>query len=299
MTNIIQIINDYNIENTQTGKHSSAGWVNINCPFCNDKSFHGGFNLSEDWYNCWKCGTFSIPYVLAKILHLNKYQIQEILKQYNTHTQIINHLNKKKVKKHTVKSIEMIGEKPKKIHKQYLKNRGLNPNYIIDKYQITGTMNTPLDWKFRLVIPIFYNNKLISYQARDVTGNSKLRYKVLSPELSVLNNKHIFYGLEFAGSEKVAIVEGIFDQWKMGDNFIAAFGSNLTNQQIKLLTHFKQVFFLFDSDAIEKAKKYGKMLQALKNDIQVEVIDLELGNRDCGDLDPDEVRQIKKELRFF
>ena len=294
MFNAAAFCKDYNIDYEQT----KNGWVNINCPFCHDQSFHGGINIYGSYFNCWKCGGRNLHFLIKTLLLIHTNEAFSILNDYDFQSQIIQDLNDKK-KIQTVSKIDMIGEELKKKHIKYLENRGFDVDYLINKYKITGTLNYPFEFKYRVIVPIFYKGRLVSYQGRDITGKSDLRWNGLSPSESVIPYKYIFYAMQYSNYEQVGIVEGIMDQWKMGDGFICSFGTALTTKQLKLLLKYKRIFFLFDPGALDKAQKYAKILSSIKKDIEVEYIDLELGKKDPGDLNRDEVKHIRKELGFI
>jgi len=296
MFNAAQFCIDYNIDYSTD---ATNGWIGINCPFCNDHKYHGAININGGYFNCWKCGGFPLDKTIQKLLLLKRSEAIQIINEYDSHTALTRKLNNKKIEKVNVNKIDMIGGSLEKIHRKYLKSRGFNPDYLIDKYQITGTTISPPNYKFRIIVPIFHNGKLVSYQGRAIKKANPLRWKGLSPEKSVINYKHTLYGLQFTNNEQIGVVEGIADQWKMGDGFVCSFGTALTNHQLKLLSNYQKVFFLFDPGAQDKAKKYAKLLAGLKNDIEVECVDLELPNeKDPGDLDQGQVAEIRNELGF-
>ena len=204
----------------------------------------------------------------------------------------------KKEDKVRVKQLEMIGEPLRKEHKKYLIGRNFDPDFLEKKYKLTGTIYAPADFSYRLIIPIYYNRRLVSYQGRAITAKQDLRYKGLSPEKSVIPYKELLYGAEYAASH-IGVVEGIFDQWRMGDGFVCTFGTDLTDNQIKLLSMYERIYFLYDSDAIRKARNYAKLLKSLNSNIKIEVIDLQLQDRDPGDLTESESHYLRRELNFL
>ena len=82
MVNIIELYKDYNITYWTFDKNVKRGWVNIKCPMCGDKSNHLGFNLSAQYYNCWKCGYSSIEDILKEILSMSYAEVKELLDEY-------------------------------------------------------------------------------------------------------------------------------------------------------------------------------------------------------------------------
>ena len=53
---VVSVLRDLNIFFMDHGKNVTKGWVNVNCPFCHDPSWHLGINLSNNKISCWKCG---------------------------------------------------------------------------------------------------------------------------------------------------------------------------------------------------------------------------------------------------
>ena len=264
----------------------SGKWLNINCPLCGDTRYRGGIQIETGHYYCFKCGSHSLPYVLQKKLDFTQYQISKLLTRYESDlTPII------KTSKITgVQKIDLPGEALKKIHRKYLLKRNFDPDKIIKKYKITGTVQFQLNFSFRFIIPFFQKRNLVSF----------IGCNILSPSESVVPHNYTLYGQQFARGKQIAVVEGVIDQWNMGDGFVAVYGSTLSDMQLYLLAQYETVFFIFDSDALHKAKKYAQLLAGLNNKINVEFIDLELKNGyDGGDLAKDEVRYIRKELNFM
>ena len=292
MYNIQQLLNDYNIKYKTEGDN----WLNVECPICHHsgkRGYKGGFNTSG-YYHCWNCGGHDFKYVLSLLLNIKKHIVDELLNNYDYRYEVL----KNKKSNIIVKKIDLIGGELRPIHKKYLKNRGLNPKQIISKYGIKGTLHYPPAYRYRIIVPIFHNKKLISYQARAVNKEEKLRWKGLSPQSSVMNYKYTLYGIDDVIGDKIGIVEGIIDQWKMGNNFVCSFGMTMTDYQLKLLLNFNTIFFLFDNDALYKAKKYAKIINGLKNNVDIQVIDLEMKDKDPGDLSKKEVENIRKELKI-
>lgn len=273
-----------------------SGWVNIRCPLCDDRKKHGGIN-PQGYYHCWKCGGHELVYLVQRLLHIHKDEAEQIINSYDTHSQIVS--AKKAKQKHQSKIVQP-GDTLQASHRKYLATRGFKPSEIVRDYKVTGTIHSPREYKLRLVVPIYHNKRLVSFHARDITGEQALRWKVLSPEESVVHFKHTLYASDYSDSSQVGVVEGICDQWRMGKGFVATYGTALTSQQLKLLSFYDRVFFLFDPGAQDKANKYAKLLAGLKSNIQVEVIDLELPEEsDPAELTESEAKNIRNELGFI
>ena len=177
--------------------------------------------------------------------------------------------------------------------KAYLKARGFVPDAIIQEYGliITGTTG---DYKFRIIIPIYQHGKLVSYQGRDYTGLSPIRYKACARENEIVHHKHLLYDADRVTGDHVIVVEGIVDKWKMGENTVCTFGTGFTPQQVNLLSKWGKVSILYDGEpeAQKHAEKLGEQLSGLG----VDVDNIRLGKEDPGALSMEEARALSKEI---
>ena len=78
MLDYVSLFNDYNIEYEVSQK-----WVNVQCPHCVDKGKHGGFNISGEYYNCFRCGGHDRNYTLRKLLNVSGSTLDAIIEQYS------------------------------------------------------------------------------------------------------------------------------------------------------------------------------------------------------------------------
>lgn len=291
MFDVIRLLDEYNVEYSLSGENTSEDFVNIKCVFCDDPKNHLGVRKDGLYSNCWMCGKHSIEDTLTELLGLKYFEVIDLINEYSGRYDI--RLNKKERIEN--KKLELPGEELKNMHREYLIKRGFDPDYIIKKYKIKGTGFTGR-WKYRIMIPIFYKNRLVSYQGRDITNKQKLRYDTLSKKDSGFDLGTIFYGLDDIKNKDIfGLVEGSTDKWRMGNNFLAVLTSNLTEHQIKILCNFKRGFVIFDSEkkAYEKAKKIAEKLNSFK--IECYIINLDKG-KDPAMLKEEEVKYIRKEM---
>jgi DNA primase len=135
----------------------------------------------------------------------------------------------------------------------------------------------------------------VSFQGRDITDRHDLRYKGCPIEKSVMNYKHILYGIDQCPGTRVVVVEGIVDVWRLGDGFAGSFGTSMTSFQTRLLTRFDEVLFLFDGEpeAQAKAREYASELASMGK--YTEVMSLGEG-KDPGDLNEKEAGYVRKQI---
>lgn len=286
----------------------STGWIGVQCPNprCNRNTLpdYGGFNIPGGYYSCWSCGGHTLPRVVKWLLKINNHEVQNLIWDYTGSAMMSSSLNYKKKKAGHVKVVDVPGGALKRSHKEYLEYRGFDPDYLIEKYDLRAVgkkTETTLEreYKNRIIIPIITrDNKIISFQGRDVTDTQKVRYKGCHINKSVVNYKHTLYGLPFASNKQCALVEGVIDQWAMGDGFLCTFGTALTAYQIREISYFEKIFILFDPENTAQvlAEKVAHKLAAL--DREVEVIKMD-SNFDPGDLGEDDIRYIRRELGFI
>lgn len=273
MFNAIEFLKDHNIEHWTKGKNVTSGWVNIQCPMCYDSSNHGGFNLTgKSYYNCWNCGHHFLDTIISNLLECDIKKAKQILKKYSDESEIEIIDNKKRIIDEKEKLELPYGSKElSDEHIKYLLNRNFDHDKIIDKWNIKGTTHLG-DYKFRIIIPIYFNNKLVSYQGRDITGKQDARYKACKIKDELLHHKFILYGIDKIKNRKAVVVEGCTDVWRLGYGAVATFGTGWTNQQLNLLNkRADSIFILYDNEeeAKEKAEKLCWQLSSLGKEVEM------------------------------
>lgn len=302
--NIEKLFVDFRIDHSTTHHHCSPGWVNTHCPFCAGSSnYHLGVYPQTGQTNCWRCGPHSLTDVLKKLLRINEVQINLVLKQYITEK--APKQSKIKERKGTIRTqLKQTLLPPgtgelQEVHKKYLQERNFDPDYLINTYGIKGT--GPLGtYKFRIMIPIIYDNKLVSYQGRDITGRSESKYKTCNKKLEMKFHKDCLYGenlLPVNYNGNIVVVEGVTDQWRLGLGSVATFGIMWSLNQLDLLTKYKKIFVLFDKggDADKQANKLADMLAFVGKDVERVTLE-DTDATDPGSLSESEADNIMQEL---
>jgi len=288
---VISYFEEKGIEYHTSGKNVTRGWVEINCPYCSDPSWHLGINLENKLFHCWICGeTGDIIKLIREIEECSFARALKIIKEFQDNT---FEFLKRDIKQRSYKNTYSILPPEATnnflpIHLNYLKNRGFNPHYLIEKYDLKCCHYIG-DYKLRIIIPIYENNQVVGFTSRDVTGKAKNKYKHCPNADSIIPVKECLYNLDNCPSNKVIVVEGVIDVWRIGDGAVAVFGTQCTREQIKKLSKFEHVHVMFDSDAIDEAKKLANRLIGLVK--QVELIEIAEG--DPAKLSEEEINKIK------
>lgn len=301
MIDIIRLYNDRGIGYELPGhKHVSAGWVGIPCPFCSgNPGFHLGYctdpgSRYAGRFVCWRCGPKKVYDVLCRVLSMDKSGVRGLLGIYEQNFPM-NFENNKEEKRERKSSLVLPPgtDKMKQNHRKYLIDRKFDPEKLEKEWGLKGT--GPVGpYKHRIIIPIEHHWKLVSYQGRDITGKSDMKYKACRQEDEVRDHKDCLYGLDKTKSNRVIVVEGVTDVWRLGPGTVATFGIKYKPAQVRLLLNFAMVFILFDpeSEAQEQAKKLGLELKTAG--VQSELIDIFSG--DPGDLSDKDAAYISKDL---
>lgn len=301
-----QLFTDLNVPCWDSGKNVAPGNINIQCPFCDDHSNHLGFSIEKGNCQCWRCQGGSPVRAVSLAARIPQETARELIRKYShgfSHTNVA-----KQTAVSNVKSITIPGSPIIEPHRKYLRGRGFVPEELEFYHGILGTTDVGywqgIDFRYRIIIPVYdvWGN-LCTFQGRDYTGLQELRYKCCPVEKAVTHHKHLLYGAELARNRRrIVVVEGVFDQWRLGPGAVATFGTSLTREQVNLLTMWEEVFFLFDPEpeAQEHARSYAKDIASCGRYVEVCAAEFGLdakGNpRDPGDLTPDEARSVMKEL---
>lgn len=297
MIDFVQLCRDYGIDY----RIDVQGWTNIFCPLHSngDRGYKGGLNNEGGFYHCWTCGGHDIKSILSDILELPYREVEKILEQYSTYISIRTKLNKKNK---SASKVILPMEGLNKQCKRYLLKRNFDPDYLQSKYKLCGATLTG-EWAGRLIIPIYYKNKLVSFQGRSLLSKERckelgiLRYKTLSKKQSIIDPKHILYGLDNCNKKHIIVVEGAPDKWRFGDNCAATLGTSVTDEQKNIILKYDRIIIIFDpeKEAQERALKLGNELNLIDSKKKVEIIDMEK-DYDIGDSSNKEIRRLKKEL---
>lgn len=279
---ILYILKSHNVPVALHGKNVGHNWVGVNCPYCGDTSFHGGFPKNGSWaYTCFRCGEHPFKETLKLLLNVSYDELNDLLKDLTSDKEEVVYAN----------SLELIGEPLNKYAKQYLINRGFNPEYLANKYNLKST-GAVGEWALRIIIPVYYNHQIVSYVGRDYTGKQTPKYLALAKTKSLMNIKHVLYNEQFVQGDVIGVCEGPFDALRLGDGFVATFGMKFSEQQIQGLTKYKKVYIIFDPEPLAQKNALAMAEKLSMFGCETEVIDTEL-DHDPGDMTADEVQQLR------
>lgn len=283
---------------TEGHKHCRPGWINMECPFCaGNAGYHLGFSLNHEYFHCWRCGGHPIIETISEISGLPRNQVKDLLRQYGGRTRITEKEEEVIVRTKGFKFPSGTGEMTEQ-HRRYLSRRGFDPEKLERIWGLKGTGPIAdldnIDYRFRIIAPIFWNGGVASFQGRDITGKSPMKYRACPKNREIYHHKHILYGLQNEWKEVGICVEGITDVWRMGPSAFATFGIEYTIPQcLEMRKHFKRVVVLFDDDpqAVKQATRLAANLKEMNVPARVESI-----QGDPGGLSQEDANALLREI---
>jgi len=287
------VLNEIGISYSESGKNVSKGWIGVNCPFpgCGDHSNHLGINLHSPVVTCYNCGNKG-NYLTYLAVELKSWDKAVKILQKHTPRELQKHSDLE-LPENKITHVNLPSEATKTPSKQmidYLKSRKY-PNHkelelMYDFYYCSSGK-----WVDRIIVPIYYRNRLVTFTSVDTNPESKLRYKHASINDSIIQCKHLLYGLEQVTGRSIMVVEGFFDKLRIGPGCVCSFGTMTTHEQKMLLIKFQKIYVVFDGDNPGKVNG-RKLANDLSAYTEVELITLPEG------IDPDKLPDADvKELR--
>lgn len=264
-------LDDIGIEYKEAGeKNVSEGRVGIECPFCDDPSWHLGIHYEAgNYFTCWRCDERGdIITLIRKLEDVSFGAARAKLGQYQGGT------TRSKKKKEPRLYDEVLpedfeyivpGEEPPLVN-QWFGRRRFDLS-LCQEYRL-GWLSYG-EYQLRLIVPVYLDGKVVSFQAVDTTGNARVKYLDCPDDRATIPNKHLLYGIDDVG-EQVILVEGVTDKWRVGRDAVALFGKSWSWQQLNLLyrkAKGKRMKVALDMDAVRDGEKLAKGLCALFTDV--------------------------------
>ena len=240
-------------------KHTPSGWISFNAPCCNDKRQRGGiiFNAGDAVsYHCFNC-QFKASWQPGRQLST---KIKKLLRLLNVSDDTIDKLSLEALRLTSESSIKIksvipqfderalpmdalpitdyLDDPPEKLIPviEYMVSRNL---YLED---YTFYWSSRPGFSNRLIIPFYYQGKIVGYTARIVNSNANPRYLSEQQPGYVFNMDHQTSDREF-----VIVCEGPIDAISIDG--CAVMGAEIKSSQNLLLKQLnKEIIFVPDRD---------------------------------------------------
>jgi hypothetical protein len=262
------LLSQLGIEFISSGnKHCTTGWVNMHCPFCQgSQNYHLGIPIDGRVARCWRCGKHPIYKTLSKLSNTPESQVRELARKYVGMKPTIPTTKisiRRKAFKYPSGAEELLPQ-----HKIYLTSRNFTPDSLSKNWGIlcTGPIAKlgRIDYKWRIIAPIIWEGKVVSFQGRTISSKVEPKYKACPLDRELICHQHILYcHPECNWAKPVIVVEGITDVWRLGKQAVCVFGIEYLSQQVRAICKMKRkggdrrLIVLFDDDpqAIIKGKE--------------------------------------------
>lgn len=279
----------------------------ICCPFCVDEGetpderFRLGFNIQTGNAHCFNCdwSTSSLDFLISRLV--DKLDAGEIETGGTAPKKEKPHKTLRLPSDFTLIESPYDDYWMRRAYK-YLRRRHVTTRQISEKKM--GFSLTDDDYAYRVVLPIYYRDKLRGIVSRDFTGKSSLKYK------NSEGDKYL-YNMPWPPMKSVVLSEGAFDSLaierglrydKVKSASGAVLGHTLTTRQLKQLNPYNDVCIWFDPDAagVKGTIKVAKQLLELKK--RVTAVCPRRGKEDDydpSDYTPEEIsRRLRQAIPF-
>jgi len=296
---VLAYLNDHpDIEWNKFGKNIGKLVGLKSCFWCQDDAYHLGISISPTQFlSCWKCGYHSITDFLVKT-EGSYFKAKEALGKYKLNpTDILEELQELE-NKEDHQNTKLILPKPftsvlPQIAKDYLKKRRYSYLDLQKKYDVMFSGNFGrASW--RVVFPVYMENKLVNWIGRDVSENPRaLPYIFALDSEAVVKRAGLIFNLDSVKENGSAIItEGVMDACRVDG--IALLSVNFTKQQLVKLKQkkLKTAYLAMDND--EPGRRAQKKLESAMSSFVDNIYNIEYNMHDLDSLGEDEVRELKR-----
>lgn len=252
---ILALLNDYGVPYVTEGhKHARPGWVNTACPFhhTDHPGYHLGFTVDGKISYCWSCGVHFVDDSIQRLLNISRFEARKIISDYAGVSFISAPETKRKIQAKAHKLPSNISPLLPS-HVKYLVQRKFDPFELKEEWNLVSTGPVSkldhIDYSHRILAPIFWERREVTFQARDVTNKHQLKYLACPKDREIIHHKHLIYKHPNLNKSTCICCEGITDVWRFGPNAVATFGIEYTRQQVRLMARlFRRVAVCFDDE---------------------------------------------------
>lgn len=161
---------------------------------------------------------------------------------------------------------------------EYLKSRGFTKSLIQQCRIVYCYLG---DYSGRVIIPTFYQGRLVHWIARAIDKDAKVKEKSPLSSSFQISKSQVLWNLDSALKTGILILtEGIFDAIAYRDYGVALLGKKLYDAQLKILckhrSEIKKIYVSLDADASKDTLLVAEELASVFPDIRIIHIPKEL-----------------------
>lgn len=250
MIDIVSYFDNLGIDYKSGGKNVSANDVNICCPFCGEDRFHLAIHRENGKMNCWVCDLDGFKYrpnfvnLVMELENCDFITAKSIIKDYTIDSEDDD------VVEHVTPSFLSLPQEMQSFHDTicnehwsvaygYLESRGFDMTHV-DKYKLGFCSHG--EYAYRIIVPIYFEGKLVSFVGRDYTSMLGLRYMNCRSKDVLMKNSDVLYGYDNYISYRMSVdtnhlylLEGCTDVWSLGDVSVGLLTNKIHSNQVSLL----------------------------------------------------------------
>lgn len=283
-------------------KVANAGTnISVECPVCKKNSKNGtgkkklSIDLSKGIYHCWVCESKgrSIGHFVKNNLNVSKSLLIKIFEIFDFKIEKEDLITTQIKLPSDFKLLSQTKDKSSKYAISYLENRGLTPDDFI-KYKIG--ISKEKEYINRLIFPSFDENLNLNYfLSRTFDSSQKIKYKnCIEKRSNIIFNENLI-----DWSQKIVLVEGVFDAIKVShNNVIPMLGSWIDQNHYlfrRIVIEGSEVVLGLDPDAYEKTLKIAENFASFG--LKVSICNHQ--EKDFGDMTTDEVKYWIENAKIY
>lgn len=310
------LIAEQGVEIIDKGHGVAKGNFNIKCPLCGaaDGGHHMGINLDKGWWGCWRNSEHrgrSPVRLMVAILGKPVWEVRRILglhsgPQLDTFRDVRERMQRRgpvEDKEHA-KSLALNDEfrafkdnTASARFWEYIEGRGFtgrSARGIVDRFHLLyATSGTFRD---RVILPFYYRDELVTWTARSIHKDERLRYRDLEQDQSVMFKNEVLYNYDGAahGGSALVVLEGPFDVVKgdwcgmpYGVHCVGLGTNNISDSQLVQLAELSDAYdatYIAMDTPTEFAKLDSyRMMQRIRGAVDARMLDgLESLGKDIG-----------------
>jgi hypothetical protein len=279
----------------------SGDQFRINCinPDCDDYKGHLEIDLKRGIFHCWLCDYSGNLRTLLKdylgyVPKIEKYVSTDDLKQsYDDSFFKKEEIVKERVIDYTFLPKEYVYLGRPKDTLSMLGKKALK--YVLDRMSINDVVLHKIGYcgigkyKWRIIVPLFEDDKVVYFIARDFMGGAYKKYDNPKKEEISIGKEEVVFNINGARMVNQAVIcEGVFDAIRVGIDGVAILGTSISELQYIKLLSLKRIYVMLDSDAYDKAAKIASKFQRAGKQVYL----IKLAKGDPDDYSRDEIRNM-------
>ena len=275
---------------------NARGWLTLDCPWCGRPYL--GWQQDSGVFHCWNCRGHAFGETLARILRVSVAQALAEASKYSLVGRVGRTRRGLKAESGCLPEARLPDGCGVISGAQYtyLTRRGFEDvDRLIETWDLRGIVPWGGRLANRILIPVKLGGRIVSWTARTIHKEASLRYVSCSACDEAMPIKDTVFGWDNVQSSAV-VVEGPFDAMKMGPGAVATMGTAWTTAQLRLLSGLRRVAILYDSEPAAQRNALALAVALSTMGVESEVVTLDDGSKDPGDLSERDAGALRREL---